>query len=47
MKIFLWLVGGLCAAAALVLLRTPQKQVPVQELAQKLESAWASRNTVV
>ncbi len=46
MKKVMWTVGGLCAAAAgfLVLSRKQQAQ-PVEDLAHRLEEAWADHHT--
>jgi len=41
MKRFLWLVGGVCAAAAGFLVWG------AKQLAHSLEEAWAGHNTVV
>ena len=48
MKSVIWMIGGLCAAAAgfLVLGRREQAQ-PVAELAHRLEEAWADHHTQV
>jgi hypothetical protein len=43
---FIWMLGGVCAAAACVLVlgvRRPR----VDEMAHQLESAWADHHTVV
>jgi hypothetical protein len=47
MKNFLWLMGGLCAAAAGFLVWGPKRIKPVQELAERLEMAWGDHHTVV
>jgi hypothetical protein len=47
MKNFLWLAGGLCAAAAGFLVWGPKRMKPVQELAERLEMAWGDHHTVV
>lgn len=47
MKSFLWMVGGLCAAAVGLLVWSPYKKRPVQELAHSLQVAWADHHTVV
>ena len=47
MKSVLWLMGGLCAAAAGFLVWGPRRVQPVQELAHRLEEAWADHHTVV
>lgn len=47
MKRLIWTVGGICAAAAGLLvwgaIRTPN----VEELAHRLEDAWADHHTAV
>jgi len=47
MKKVLFLVGGLCAAAAGFLVLGAKRVQPVEDLALKLESAWADHHTVV
>ena len=47
MKNFLWVVGGVCAAAAGFLVLGRKQQLPVQELAHRLEDAWADHHTAV
>jgi len=47
MKKTLWFIGGLCAAAAGFLVWSAQKNQPVEELAHRLEEAWADHHTVV
>jgi hypothetical protein len=47
MKKLVWVVGGLCAAAAGFLVWGPQRAERVQELAHRLEEAWADHHTVV
>ena len=48
MKNVIWTIGGLCAAAAgfLVISRRQQAQ-PVEDLAHRLEEAWADHHTQV
>ena len=53
MKNFIWMVSGLCAAAAGFLvwgaIRTQSltsPNAPVEELAHRLEDAWADHHTV-
>lgn len=48
MKKYVWTIAGLCAAAAgfLVLGRSRQGE-PVEELAHRLEDAWADHHTQV
>jgi len=45
MKKMVWLVGGLCAAAAGFLVWGPKRVQPVEELAHRLEDAWADHHT--
>lgn len=47
MKKMVWLVGGLCAAAAGFLVWGPKRVEPVQRLAQSLEEAWSDHHTRV
>jgi hypothetical protein len=47
MKNLVWLVGGMCAAAAGFLVWSSQRVQPVQELAHRLEDAWSDHHTVV
>ncbi len=47
MKSFLWTLSGFCAAAVCFLVWAPRRGEPVQELAHKLEEAWADHHTVV
>jgi hypothetical protein len=47
MKNVLWMVGGLCAAAAGFLAFRPSCTQPVELLAHRLETAWADHRTVV
>jgi hypothetical protein len=46
MKKFLWLAGGVCAAAAGIMIWNRRRGEPVEELAHRLESAWADHHTV-
>ena len=46
MKKALFLVGGVCAAAAGFLVWGKKRREPVEELAHKLEEAWADHHTV-
>ncbi|HEX4155647.1 MAG TPA: hypothetical protein VHY48_08545 [Acidobacteriaceae bacterium] len=46
MKSLLWLMGGLCAAAAGVMIWNRGRGEPVKELAHRLESAWSDHHTV-
>ena len=45
-KAFL-IAGGFCAAAAGFLMWSKQQRAPVEELAHRLETAWADHHTVV
>jgi hypothetical protein len=47
MKNFLWMATGICAAAVGIILWGPKRTQPVQELAHRLEQAWADHHTVV
>ena len=48
MKKVLWMVGGLCAAAAgFLVLGRKQQAKPVEDLAHRLEEAWADHHTRV
>jgi hypothetical protein len=47
MKGILWVVAGFCAAAIGVVVWGPRRSVPVQDLAHRLEDAWADHHTVV
>ena len=47
MKKALFLIGGVCAAAAGFLVWGKKRREPVEELAHKLEAAWADHHTVV
>ncbi len=47
MKSFVWMVGGACAAVAGFLVWGPKRVQPVQELANRLEEAWADHHTTV
>ena len=47
MKNFLWLVAGVCAATVGLLVWAPKRTQPVEELAHRLEEAWADHHTVV
>ena len=46
MKNLFWLATGICAAAVGILIWGPQRTAPMQELAHKLEQAWADNHTV-
>ena len=47
MKSVLWMVGGICAAAAGYMLMGNRRLKEVQGMAHKLEEAWADHHTVV
>jgi hypothetical protein len=47
MKRILWIVGGICAATAGVIVWQTNRKPGVEELAQKLEGAWADYHTAV
>jgi hypothetical protein len=47
MKQLVYLIGGLCAAAAGFLVWGSRRAEPVQDLAHRLEEAWADHHTVV
>jgi hypothetical protein len=47
MKSFVWLVAGICAAAAGFLVWGPKRTQPIQELARRLDVAWSDHHTVV
>jgi hypothetical protein len=46
MKNFVYLVGGMCAAAAGFLVLGGRRREPVEQLAHRLEEAWADHHTV-
>lgn len=46
MKGILYFTAGICAAAVGIIVWGPRKTVPVQELAHRLEDAWADHHTV-
>ncbi len=43
----LWMIGGFCAAALGLIVWGPHCRKPVEELAYRLEMAWADHHTVV
>lgn len=47
MKKFFLLLGGICAATAGFIVWGPKRREPVEDLAHKLEEAWADHHTVV
>lgn len=47
-KSFFWLAGAVCGATAgLMIWNRSRSNEPVEELAHRLESAWADHHTVV
>lgn len=47
MRKFIWLLGGVCAAAAGWLVLGSNRVKPIQNLAHQLEDAWADHHTRV
>ena len=47
MKKLVWLVGGMAAATVGFLVWDAKRVKPVEELAHRLEDAWADHHTVV
>jgi len=47
MKRLIWTVGGICAAAAGVLVWGSMRTPNVEDLAHRLEDAWAGHHTAV
>jgi hypothetical protein len=47
MKNFLLVVSGLAGASACFLMLNAARRQPVEELAHRLEAAWADHHTVV
>jgi hypothetical protein len=47
MKRFIWALGGVCAAAAGLLVWGQKQRPNVEELAHSLEDAWADHHTTV
>jgi hypothetical protein len=47
MKSFLWMIGGICAAVFGIIVWGPSRTRPVEELAHRLEVAWADNHTSV
>jgi hypothetical protein len=47
MKNLIWLVSGLAAAAVGFLVWDRSRAQPVEELAHRLETAWADHHTVL
>ena len=46
MKTMLWVAGAVCGAVAGVMIWNRQRDEPVEDLAHRLEAAWADHNTV-
>ncbi|HTH53812.1 MAG TPA: hypothetical protein VL495_07680 [Edaphobacter sp.] len=46
MKSVFWMTAGFCAAAVGAVVWNPQRTVPIQELAYRLELAWSDHRTV-
>lgn len=47
MKRVLWTVGGICAAAAGIILWQMNRNPDVEQLAHRLEDAWADHRTTI
>jgi hypothetical protein len=47
MKKFLWAAAAVCGAMAGVMIWCQGRNEPVEDLAHRLESAWADHHTVV
>lgn len=47
MKGMLYFTVGLCAAAIGIIIWGPRRTVPVQDLANRLQLAWADHHTTV
>lgn len=47
MKNVMWMIAGICAAAAGFLVFGVNRVRPVDEMAHRLEAAWADHHTVV
>jgi len=47
MNKFFWMTTGIFAATAGIILWGPRRTAPMQELAHRLEEAWADNHTVV
>jgi hypothetical protein len=47
MKGIVSMIGGFCAAAICVIIWLPRRRRPVEELAHRLEAAWADHHTIV
>jgi hypothetical protein len=46
MKTIFWAAGAVCGAVAGVMIWNRQRDEPVEDLAHRLEAAWADHNTV-
>jgi hypothetical protein len=46
MKNLLWMITGICAAAVGIIVWGPTRTRQVQDLAHRLEVAWADHHTV-
>jgi hypothetical protein len=46
LKTLFWLAGGICGAAAGLMIWNRLRDEPVEELAHRLESAWSDHHTV-
>ena len=46
MKNFLWMITGICAAAIGIIVWGPGRTRQVQDLAHRLEVAWADHHTI-
>ena len=47
MKAFLWMAGAVCAAMAGLMIWNRQRNGDVEDMAHRLEAAWADHHTVV
>lgn len=47
MRRIIWTVGGICAAAAGIILWQSNTNPDVEKLAHRLEDAWADHHTTV
>jgi hypothetical protein len=45
MKQVIWTIGGICAAAAGILVWNRSRPADAEQLAHKLEAAWADHHT--